>query len=1009
MYDHDEMSGNDLLGSVLLTVDDLLRYAEAGIPDKEREQGGGRGGEGGVTLPLTGEGSRKGSAVLRQGSNLLGIKQKNDENPSTLTLRFESANRKTGAKGRAQPSSRTGANAANGGIAQWFPRDDDVGRGKTALDVMCDAGDAKMIEMVASIEAGAEALVRAANEKNSIDQEYPLTLAARGKHLNVVRALVEHCNTATSGRVNLEVADGRGKTALMLACENGDGDMAELLLQHGAEVVHTLCHENRTVLMYAMSAVSCTTAAQAAAAAAAAAAAKASAKPSDRHVRRLKPPLPLILAALEKADKASPGVIHTCVSAKDKAGWNMLHYAMKVGITPGGREWLKGSAWTDPTLNRASAKTSMGVTPLHLAAWNGRHKALQWLLELEGSRLQRTHTGLNNAEGRHRRVGRDSLTNLEGKFVSNSCNISSVSGSDADTGHGSVGYFELDMALAKAYPHRPSIRKGLSMAEHTHGNHINCAEVLVAHGFRGNAVPELMISYKLMLHRMVLRGQVDAVRALLRCDRSGATVTEDLLHITRNLSGADECTFAFTLYSNPCVQHVHHCPHCCVDVCIVCADRCHGPGVCDKIITAKSKSVRNITLNNGIPASSIVEYEGQFPAFCCRCPKDTCAACNTISRSEILNFAFKPVPVDTSGPAPAAVTPALEKCVAEAFRAFLKPMVGGGVPGAVVDTGLETHTLAFDAMDTLGTVALESPDFTRTMIASTLRAVGVLGYRYMEAPALAGDGGAVSSTVKSLRSIVPTSEQLDREDSLLNLLEGETESGGGGRGIEEIRENIDHLTDLTAQLQKNLHDLWSVEVKKRGCQFGHDYKRSIASPTPSASTSVLGHSNLGKILTTSQVQFIKRSSTREHTRERSRRPSIDGEPGGSSSPSSRARRVSLSEQQNTWTHPFLLPYGRLSRGQHAYYYHIVQMILFNVMKAGYRIRTSGAKLWARAKALVVETRKHTKAVFNKQHILTAIKREILEAYLLTSARRGKKTIVEALMEMEATDGTSKNL
>ena len=76
-------------------------------------------------------------------------------------------------------------------------------------------------------------------------------------------------------------------------------------------------------------------------------------------------------------------------------------------------------------------------------------------------------------------------------------------------------------------------------------------------------------------------GQVDAVRGLLRCDRSGATVPEDLLHITRNLSGADECTFAFTvftLYSNPCVQHVHHCPHCCVDVCIVCTDRCHGRG-----------------------------------------------------------------------------------------------------------------------------------------------------------------------------------------------------------------------------------------------------------------------------------------------------------------------------------------------------------------------------------------------------------------------------------------------
>ncbi|VUC26770.1 unnamed protein product [Clonostachys rosea] len=59
--------------------------------------------------------------------------------------------------------------------------------------------------------------------------EIPIILAAKSRHIEMARTLVE------TGRVNLEVEDeGRHPRPLLIACQDGNHELARLLLEHGA-------------------------------------------------------------------------------------------------------------------------------------------------------------------------------------------------------------------------------------------------------------------------------------------------------------------------------------------------------------------------------------------------------------------------------------------------------------------------------------------------------------------------------------------------------------------------------------------------------------------------------------------------------------------------------------------------------------------------------------------------------------------------------------------------------
>ncbi len=60
----------------------------------------------------------------------------------------------------------------------------------------------------------------------------PLMEAAQEGHLELVKYLIK-------SRANVNAQTGTGDTALTYACENGHTDVADVLLQHGAELVST--------------------------------------------------------------------------------------------------------------------------------------------------------------------------------------------------------------------------------------------------------------------------------------------------------------------------------------------------------------------------------------------------------------------------------------------------------------------------------------------------------------------------------------------------------------------------------------------------------------------------------------------------------------------------------------------------------------------------------------------------------------------------------------------------
>ena len=93
----------------------------------------------------------------------------------------------------------------------------------------------------------------------------------------------------------------------------------------------------------------------------------------------------------------------------------------------------------------------------------------------------------------------------------------------------SGAYTELDVALLAAFPARPNVDGVSAGSVEAKGSlrgrnpqvHLLCAQMLLGAGYGSAGSADMPLCYDLMLHRMMLRGQVDAVNNLLEMGVSG--------------------------------------------------------------------------------------------------------------------------------------------------------------------------------------------------------------------------------------------------------------------------------------------------------------------------------------------------------------------------------------------------------------------------------------------------------------------------------------------------------
>jgi nicotinamidase/pyrazinamidase len=269
------------------------------------------------------------------------------------------------------------------------------------------------------------------------------------------------------------------------------------------------------------------------------------------------------------SSKWDPAYFRGMMSRQDVEGWAPIHYAAKSGV-------LSNVPWrlllTDKFLSDMGTHlvTTGKHTALHIAVWNKQDAVVDMLL--------------------HKMRG------FQGQFTPLAHNLKRNAAADGRTA--------LDLAMIRG--DRALIRTLL---------HAGC----FARSMAGERCDE-------ELEHALLEFDVPSVECLLRWPQNNIHTEWHIAELLMVLRYRSTCTFSFAGFSNPMRQHLFHCSYCEVDVCLICAEKCHAHA-------GRGRSVSRV----GLAAFATV----------CGCVRHMCLAVEGVDRRDGLLTQYTPHPITT--------------------------------------------------------------------------------------------------------------------------------------------------------------------------------------------------------------------------------------------------------------------------------------------------------------------------------------------------------------------------
>ena len=104
--------------------------------------------------------------------------------------------------------------------------------GRNILHIICASGYTKYAQLLLTAATKKNILLELLDSKEEKDQQTPLFFAIR----SAPNGFPEIINLLIKSGCNVNLRDKRGRSAMHYACEQGQDDTLQLLIQHGADV-----------------------------------------------------------------------------------------------------------------------------------------------------------------------------------------------------------------------------------------------------------------------------------------------------------------------------------------------------------------------------------------------------------------------------------------------------------------------------------------------------------------------------------------------------------------------------------------------------------------------------------------------------------------------------------------------------------------------------------------------------------------------------------------------------
>ena len=430
--------------------------------------------------------------------------------------------------------------------------------GMNAIHACCACGDDVILSLLLEYDAPPHGTRQLDLQCPSSFGSTPLQLAVAEKHSGCIQLLLYEKNGKGRG-ININWRNSTvNATALMLSCNQCDLPVVRSLL--------TLPHRGDTRL-------------------------------TDRYMKTA------LMYACEHNTDAAVAIIGEILSAEttfparksllestDACKWSPLHYAARSGVLARFPWDLLGGEIHALNVLGTDAVTEIGVSLIHIAAWNGHDDVLRLLLT-HGS-VPLSDLGYHDAS--------DDNGGVATKFIPNHLTRTKR-------------MTELDLAL---------------MAHHMSPARTLCRIKFPYAGKRGGYMTSKMggSACQHLLERAALGCDIEAVEGILRWDQNKVRITRPLVEMTRKMVYVDTCTFTFAAYNSPMKQPIWHCGHCNVKACVVCRYTCHSSPECVKRLVWKGDDKD--------------EY--------CECSINT-GHCSALKNAGKRNLGYLPKPADTDG------------------------------------------------------------------------------------------------------------------------------------------------------------------------------------------------------------------------------------------------------------------------------------------------------------------------------------------------------------------------
>lgn len=466
----------------------------------------------------------------------------------------------------------------------------------------------------------------------------------------------------------------------------------------------------------------------------------------------------------------------------DKERWNSLHFSAKSGCFAR-VDWSRAlEGYENTSRLPINAKTHSGITFLHLAAFNGRFEVIRSLLDSCDPNRKRKLMDAILKKGLRHRV----KVNVKIKGTDN---------------------VELDLAIQR--------------------RHLECARLLLRLGCHaGSSSPEQMQE---LLHRLVLMGDVEACESILNfADENRITIDDALVETTQRIEHPETCTVSFANRTDPVGQYLYKCKICQTCVCLVCKDRCHGPGSCRS--NYSKLDFEHFPDKDWEPCGVVVSQ--------CDCNRDTCCATAATDIREIEGYRFIPHPVRTSQVRLTAEFFRLSQSIARNMHnVWAKNLsLQGWRYGRDkdVEERLHPHLLPFDSL------SIEGAKYNMDMSVETLKVILSLGYelvREVEVPSFERSQLSISTEPSSPPTLMKAVSLMTPGPDKRSRLKMATTSDlhAGAAKYAEFAWDISRpdcvpldtsgfliphqLDNLIDRIASNSHEVWASEKIRQGWRY----------------------------------------------------------------------------------------------------------------------------------------------------------------------------------------------